>query len=944
MRKIRFEWHHWQLCLIPLICTSGLGAAQLDANKPDAWQRTIDKVTPAVVTIKVDHPRAFDENWNQSTHASGFVVDAERGIILTNRHVVGPGPATAQAIFHTKEEVVLTPLYRDPVHDFGFFQYDPSDLQFAQPKALQLVPEGADIGVNIRIIGNDAGEQLAILDGTIARLDRDAPNYGHGKYNDFNTFYIQASSGSSGGSSGSPVINDQGQVVALNAGSKTAAATSFFLPLTQTVKALGHLRRNEQIPRGTLRTTFTASTFPELNKLGLADKTEQSFRQQFPSSQSMLVVDQVLPESAATEHFRVGDVLTTIDDRLVANFDILSDLLDSNVHKTLRVCVERAGTTHCQHLTIEDLHTITPTDYIEFDGAVLHNLSYHRARHLNRDLKGVYLADPGFGFAQSGVPKGSVIIQMHNQPITDLDDFEAVLANTYQGQDVSLRYVALKTNRTEKFATLQLGFNWFPSNRCETQHAAGVWRCRQISAGGHPTALAQTTNQEAIESAQSELGQATKLINSLVHIRFNTPFALSGAPAGKRTGTGIIVDRVKGRILASRTLISSTVGDAFITFAGQREIPAQVTHLHPAHNFALLQYDPKLVANLPITQAKLATHNFVTGRAYDIVGLDSKHKVRQQSVTLAEMEPVQFPTSAPPRFQNSNTELLQFISAPTDFTGVIIDDTHQVIALWQKFEHQSNGRTRTWHRGTQTVLAQQFLHAADNQRDWRELGAQWFPTTLAQAYKRGLPQKWLRTQKIDPAQLKLYELFRLTQGTSAQRQLQSGDILLKLNGQLVTSLIDIDLQSQSETVDVSILRDATIKHLELTTSARSIEDIDHIVAWSGALIQPPPLALARERQIPLSGVYVSFYRYGSPASRSQLVANLRIVEIDEDPINNMADFVDAVDEVEHGATVRIRALDLNNQPHLLTLRTDNNYWPTYELRRGSDGWQRRLVN
>lgn len=41
-----------------------------------------------------------------------FVVDAERGIILTNRHVVTTGPVTADAVFANKEEVSLLPRMR----------------------------------------------------------------------------------------------------------------------------------------------------------------------------------------------------------------------------------------------------------------------------------------------------------------------------------------------------------------------------------------------------------------------------------------------------------------------------------------------------------------------------------------------------------------------------------------------------------------------------------------------------------------------------------------------------------------------------------------------------------------------------------------------------------------------------------------------------------------
>ncbi|RHY25178.1 hypothetical protein DYB32_008482, partial [Aphanomyces invadans] len=124
-------------------------ATNQDASK--TWLSSLHTVMPAIVTIRVMAVRAFDGENPTFMVATGFIVDRTRGLILTNRHVVTPGPVVADAVFVNHEEVPLVPIYRDPVHDFGFFRFDPAQVRFQTDlPEIPLRPDLAKVGTPIR--------------------------------------------------------------------------------------------------------------------------------------------------------------------------------------------------------------------------------------------------------------------------------------------------------------------------------------------------------------------------------------------------------------------------------------------------------------------------------------------------------------------------------------------------------------------------------------------------------------------------------------------------------------------------------------------------------------------------------------------------------------------------------------------------------------------------
>ncbi|MCF6236241.1 MAG: trypsin-like peptidase domain-containing protein [Gammaproteobacteria bacterium] len=906
-----------------------------------SWETIVDRVSESVISLKVDSARPFDTSRNSSQQATGFVVDAKRGIILTNRHVVQPGPVMAVGMFLNHEEVDLKPIYRDPVHDFGFFQYDPAELSFNNPVELKLNPDAAVVGKDIRVIGNDGGEHLSILSGTLARLDRRAPNYGQGSYNDFNTFYMQAASSISGGASGSPVVDMSGDVIALSAGANLKNAASFFLPLDRITRALKLIQADQPVSRGTLQTIFWHQPYEELRRLGLSHESETLVRDAHPKGIGMLVVNQVIRKGVADGLFMPGDILLKANGQLMTSFPPLAELLDNSVGDQVVFDIERAGTLLSVTLKVADLHAITPASYITFGGGLLHDLSYQQARNYHVPVEGVYIASSGYVLGNESVVRGVVITSMNDQPIRNLDDLKAVLATLADGDQASIRFFNLGNPNHEMVAVISMDRRWFPVKACERDDKSGYWPCRALAEGPKVRPLKPASTQ----FTEVDDPKARAIAPSLAIVTFEMPFRIDGVRDSRYIGTGVVLDATKGLIVVDQNTVPTFLGNVNITFAGSLEVPGKVEFVHPFHNMAVVSYDPALIGDTPVKSAEFVNQPLKQGDRVWQVGLKGNHQLTVQSTTIRSVDAAIFPVPSVPWFRDTNIEVAALTNSVNSVGAVLANEDGKIIALWANFAYQTGKKINSVMRGIPSELVMELIDVVSQSpaSKVRSLEVELYLLPLSEARKRGLPNEWVTMLEAhNTARREVLLITRLVAGSPAAGLLTEGDLLLALNGTPVTNFRDVEKAVRDkEIIDVTILRRGKEQILKVPTVSLSGMGTDRVVGWSGALLQAPHRSIAAQRGYDADGVYIAWTWWGSPANHFGLAGSLRILNVDGVAVPDLDAFLSVVQTKKHRDSVRLKVVDLNGRENIVTLKLDLNYWPTYELKwTQEDGWRR----
>jgi S1-C subfamily serine protease len=158
------------------------------------------------------------ERGEEQGNGTGFIVRRD-GVVVTNHHVVEEGTADFVAVFRdgTKRKV-LGSLALDEEHDLALIKIEAGDYA-----PLSLAPaEDIKVGQPVFLIGSSSGLDQSLATGVVAALRPDGfPDEWKKRYHDAGRKIVagpilQHTAGSSPGSSGSPVVNLEGKVVAVH--------------------------------------------------------------------------------------------------------------------------------------------------------------------------------------------------------------------------------------------------------------------------------------------------------------------------------------------------------------------------------------------------------------------------------------------------------------------------------------------------------------------------------------------------------------------------------------------------------------------------------------------------------------------------------------------------------------------------------------------------------
>ena len=324
-----------------------------EGQYPRSFADTVEKILPAVVNIRTlteQQPNATSQftvpesfpfsdlfkDFQQQTpdgaprqaqaQGSGFVIDAKKGLIVTNNHVID-NASKIIVTFQDGTERNATLVGSDVQTDLAVIKIKP----FQGLRSLIWANSNrARVGDWVLAIGNPLGLNGTVTSGIISARGRDIDS---GPYDD----YIQTDASINQGNSGGPLFNTKGEVLGINtaifsSGQGGSIGIGFAIPSNLARNVVEQLNLYGETKRGWLGVVIQDVT----------DEIAQSLK--LPNSKGAMVSSVQENSPASRAKFKQTDVIILFDGKKVPDHRALPRIVaDTPPNKKVSVVVFRNG-------------------------------------------------------------------------------------------------------------------------------------------------------------------------------------------------------------------------------------------------------------------------------------------------------------------------------------------------------------------------------------------------------------------------------------------------------------------------------------------------------------------------------------------------------------------------------------------------------------------------
>lgn len=434
------------LTIMPVISQAAIPQA-VDGQNIPSLAPMLERITPAVVSVAVSGthvskqrvpdvfryffgPNAPQEQVQERPFrglGSGVIIDAEKGYIVTNNHVID-GADDIQIGLHDGREVKAKLIGTDSESDIALLQIEAKNLVAIKSSNSDDLRVG-DFAV---AIGNPFGLGQTVTSGIVSALGRSGLGI------EMLENFIQTDAAINSGNSGGALVNLNGELIGINtaivAPGGGNVGIGFAIPANMVKNLVAQIAEHGEVRRGVLGVSGRDLDSQLAQGFGL-DTQHGGF------------VNEVMPGSAAEKAgIKAGDIIISMDGRNVKSFqELRAKVATMGAGAKLELGLIRDGDKKTVQVTLGEASQTS-----EAAAGAVHPML--QGASLENGDKGIEITEVAQGSpaAMSGLQKGDIIVGLNRTKIKDLKSLKAQLKDQEGAvalkilRDKSMLYLVLR--------------------------------------------------------------------------------------------------------------------------------------------------------------------------------------------------------------------------------------------------------------------------------------------------------------------------------------------------------------------------------------------------------------------------------------------------------------------------------------------------------------------